>query len=262
MAFTSSIFLFVFFPLCLGGYYLAAGGERGVAALRRLRLPDLFLVCASMVFYAWAAFDGALWLVGYVLLAFLLGRIIARMPKGTPARLLAAGCSVLVVVLMLVYFKYYNFSVTTVNRLFSLAIATRSIVAPLGVSFITFSAVSYFVDISRGDAKPGSLLDTALYLTFFPKVISGPIAQWKDFVPFVNEHERRFDSALFLQGLNRIVIGFAKKLILADIFGALIAEIEGNLSVGMDQPTAWGVAFLYMLQIYYDFPPTRTSPSA
>ena len=63
---------------------------------------------------------------------------------------------------MLVYFKYYNFSVTTVNRLFSLSIATRSIVAPLGVSFITFSAVSYFVDISRGDAKPGSLLDTAL----------------------------------------------------------------------------------------------------
>ena len=253
MAFTSSIFLFVFFPLCLGGYYLAAGVERGVAALRRLRLPDLFLVCASMVFYAWAAFDGALWLVGYVLLAFLLGRVIAGMPKGTPARLLAAGCSVLVVVLMLVYFKYYNFSVTTVNRLFSLAIATRSIVAPLGVSFITFSAVSYFADISRGDAKPGSLLDTALYLTFFPKVISGPIAQWKDFAPFVNEHERRFDSALFLQGLNRIVIGFAKKLILADIFGALIAEMEGNLSVGMDQPTAWGVAFLYMLQIYYDF---------
>ena len=253
MAFTSSIFLFVFFPLCLGGYYLAAGVERGVAALRRLRLPDLFLVCASMVFYAWAAFDGALWLVGYVLLAFLLGRVIAGMPKGTPARLLAAGCSVLVVVLMLVYFKYYNFSVTTVNRLFSLSIATRSIVAPLGVSFITFSAVSYFVDISRGDAKPGSLLDTALYLTFFPKVISGPIARWKDFVPFVNEHERRFDSALFLHGLNRIVIGFAKKLILADIFGALIAEIEGNLSVGMDQPTAWGVAFLYMLQIYYDF---------
>lgn len=130
MAFTSSIFLFVFFPLCLGGYYLAAGVERGVAALRRLRLPDLFLVCASMVFYAWAAFDGALWLVGYVLLAFLLGRVIAGMPKGTPARLLAAGCSVLVVVLMLVYFKYYNFSVTTVNRLFSLSIATRSIVAP------------------------------------------------------------------------------------------------------------------------------------
>lgn len=245
MAFTSSIFLFVFFPLCLGGYYLAAGVERGVAALRRLRLPDLFLVCASMVFYAWAAFDGALWLVGYVLLAFLLGRVIARDAQGDARR----GCwrqdaRCWLWCWMLAYFKYYNFSVTTVNRLFSLAIATRSIVAPLGVSFITFSAVSYFVDISRGDAKPGSLLDTALYLTFFPKVISGPIAQWKDFAPFVNEHERRFDSALFLHGLNRIVIGFAKKLILADIFGALIAEIEGNLSVGMDQPTAWGVAFL------------------
>ncbi len=253
MAFTSSIFLFVFFPLCLIGYYLAAALERGAAALCRLRLPDLFLVGASLVFYAWTAFDGALWLVGYVLLVFLLGQVIARMPKGTPARLLAAGCSVLVVVLMLLYFKYYNFSVTSFNRLFSLSVPTRSIVAPLGVSFITFSAVSYFVDISRTDAKTGSLLDTALYLTFFPKVISGPIAQWKDFVPYVRCGERHFESALFLQGLNRIIIGFAKKLILADIFGALIAEIEGNLNVGMDQPTAWGVAFLYMLQIYYDF---------
>ena len=70
--------------------------ERGVAALRRLRLPDLFLVCASMVFYAWAAFDGALWLVGYVLLAFLLGRVIAGMPRdakrGCWRRVLGAGC--------------------------------------------------------------------------------------------------------------------------------------------------------------------------
>ena len=92
MAFTSSIFLFVFFPLCLGGYYLAAGVERGVAALRRLRLPDLFLVCASMVFYAWAAFDGALWLVGYVLLAFLLGRVIGDAGAAAGGRMLGAGC--------------------------------------------------------------------------------------------------------------------------------------------------------------------------
>ena len=131
MLFSSMAFLILFLPITLAGYWLLRGYWK-----------NIWLLIVSMVFYAWAAFDGALWLVGYVLLAFLLGRVIAGMPKGTPARLLAAGCSVLVVVLMLVYFKYYNFSVTTVNRLFSLSIATRSIVAPLGVSFITFSAVS------------------------------------------------------------------------------------------------------------------------
>lgn len=211
MAFTSSIFLFVFFPLCLGGYYLAAGVERGVAALRRLRLPTCFWSAQAWCFTPGRPLMGRCGWWGMCCWPFCSGASSPGCQRGRRCGCWRRGARCWLMVLMLVYFKYYNFSVTTVNRLFSLSIATRSIVAPLGVSFITFSAVSYFVDISRGDAKPGSLLDTALYLTFFPKVHLRPDCPVEGLCPLCQRApERRFDSALFLQGLNRIVIGFAK----------------------------------------------------
>lgn len=176
MVFTSSLFLFVFFPLCLGGYWLTVGLQRAVPRLQRLRFPDWFLVAASLAFYGWTAVDGIGWVVGYILLVYLLGRVIVQVPGKTQAGLLAVLSSVLVVTLTLLYCKYYNFAVSSLNQLLSVGISTKSIVAPLGISFITFSAVSYFVDLYRRDRAPGTLLDTALYLSFFPKVISGPIA--------------------------------------------------------------------------------------
>ncbi len=253
MVFTSSIFLFVFFPICLALYHTANFLQRKKEVLSSLRLTDWILVVFSLVFYGWTMYDGVVWIVGYVLMVYLLGRIIAGMPQKTSAGLLAVLSSVLVVVLGLLYFRYFNFAVDNINRLFSSSISVVKIVAPLGVSFITFSAISFFVDIYRRDAKPGSFLDTAIYLTFFPKVISGPIALWKDFAPNIRWENRKIDSGDFLWGLNRIVIGFAKKVILADTLGALVAQIQGNISGGMDLPTAWGTAFCYMLQIYYDF---------
>lgn len=124
----------------------------------------------------------------------------------------------------------------------------KSLAAPLGLSFLTFSAVSYLTDIYRGDAAQGSLMDCALYLTFFPKVVSGPIVLWKDFKPQIGERKTTLKAGI--DGLNRIMIGFAKKIILADSFGACIAQIGIS---GIDRITAAGTLVLYMLQIYYDF---------
>ena len=253
MAFTSSIFLFVFFPICLLGFFLAHAVEKVGSVFKKLRLSDLFLVGIGLIFYGWASLDGIFWMVGMIFLVFLLGKLIEKVPQKTPARLLAVLCSVLVVTLALIYFKYTGFLVTTINQIFSFSLSVKSIAAPLGVSFITFSAISYFVDIYRQDAKAGNLLDAALYLSFFPKVISGPIALWKDFSVQICWADRKLDTENFLWGLNRMILGFAKKVILADVFGLLISQISGNMSGGIDILTAWGMAFLYMLQIYYDF---------
>ena len=253
MAFTSSIFLFVFFPICLLGFFLAHAVEKVGSVFKKLRLSDLFLVGIGLIFYGWASLDGIFWMVGMIFLVFLLGKLIEKVPQKTPARLLAVLCSVLVVTLALIYFKYTGFLVTTINQIFSFSLSVKSIAAPLGVSFITFSAISYFVDIYRQDAKAGNLLDAALYLSFFPKVISGPIALWKDFSVQICWAYRKLDTENFLWGLNRMILGFAKKVILADVFGLLISQISGNMSGGIDIITAWGMAFLYMLQIYYDF---------
>lgn len=124
----------------------------------------------------------------------------------------------------------------------------QSILAPLGLSFITFSAISYLADIYRGNASAGSLIDCALYITFFPKVISGPIVLWKDFQAQIKQ--RKMSLNLSADGINRIIIGFAKKVLLADTFGACLTNIGTQ---GIDQLTAFGTLILYMLQIYYDF---------
>ena len=124
----------------------------------------------------------------------------------------------------------------------------KALAAPLGLSFITFSAISYLTDIYRGQASAGSLTDCALYLTFFPKVISGPIVLWKDFQRQMPD--RKISLELYTAGINRMMAGFAKKVILADTFGACLAEIG---LANIDRVTAVGTLVLYMLQIYYDF---------
>ena len=253
MAFTSSIFLFVCLPLWTGLYYLAQLVQRRCSPLQRLRPGDLVLVGVSLFFYAWSSLDGLIWMVGMVLLTFLLGQLIQRTPAQAAAGRLAVGCSVLVVALGLGYFKYAGFLSRNLSRLLNLQLGVADIAAPLGISFITFSSISYFMDIYRRQASAGTLLDTALYLTFFPKVISGPIERWKDFAPQVRGNLRACTAGQFVQGIDRLLIGMGKKLILADIFGALISEIQTNSAAGMDMATAWGAAFLYMLQLYYDF---------
>lgn len=143
----------------------------------------------------------------------------------------------------LVYYKYTGF----LQEILPIS-SEKQILAPLGISFIVFSTISYIIDVWRGDAEHGSLIDCALYITFFPKVVSGPIVLWKEFQNNIYERRTSLDDAV--QGINRIAIGFVKKVILADTFGACIAQIG---QVNIDRITAIGTLLLYMLQIYYDF---------
>lgn len=153
---------------------------------------------------------------------------------------------VAVVTFILVYYKYADFLTNLLS--FNFSAEKTSLVAPIGISFITFSAISYLVDIRRGHGDCKNPINCALYLCFFPKVISGPIVLWKDFKPLCGQKTLTLDMAF--EGIERIMMGFAKKLIIADTFGACIASTVG---VAIDVPTAWGVNFLFMMQIYFDF---------
>ena len=246
MPFTHLVFLFVFLPLCLAGYYGIELIGWKWKTLQTLRMKDLFLWIASLGFYACAGIRDAFFLVGYSILVYAAGRLIAAR-KQNPSPKFWLALSAFGVLLILFVCKYAAF----VFRIFTGSSLGISIAAPLGISFITFSAVSYLTDTYRGDAAPGSFLDTALYLTFFPKVSSGPIQLWKEFQGQLNR--KIPDSTQVIRSINRIIIGMAKKLILADTFGAVVADIQSSAAYGIDAPTAWGGAFLYMLQIYYDF---------
>lgn len=273
MAFTTQIFLFIFFPICLGVYKfieLIEKNHRIKVCSEKLRVKDSILIIFSLGFYMWAVFDDIFRFVLYILFVYMIGNFIQKYRAKKVVIMIEDGLqsneilerkkvskavpvlwfSIFSFVFCLVCFKYTYILADVWNFLFHREVVAQSYLAPLGISFITFSAISYVVDIYRGDADAGNLFDCFLYMSFFPKVVSGPIVLWKDYNKQISNRRCSVDS--FVEGINRIMIGFAKKLILADQFGAFIAEIP--LEAGsMDSITAFASMFAYMLQIYFDF---------
>lgn len=263
MSFTTVTFIFVFFPISMALYYLVyfLESKNKFKNLKKFRILDLTVIAISSIFYIWAIFDDIFRFYAYIFIVYLFGKLIEilkqqdkhlvvyegernkRISLAVP--ILALG--VIFLVYTLVHFKYTGILARLYNFFFKSDIVAKNYIAPLGISFITFSAISYLVDIYRGDAKAGSLIDCALYLIFFPKVVSGPIVLWKDFSNQIDE--RKISIDLMNRGITKIMIGFSKKLILADTFGGLIATANGSIDI----LTSWGVALLYMLQIYFDF---------
>lgn len=269
MNFTTPIFIFVFFPIVLAIYFIIDFLDRrkiGASFFIRFRMKDICLIVLSLLFYMWACFDDMIKLIFYIIVVWLAGCWISRSHRlyirifradkddGEKAcgkislAVFVLSGSILMVLFCLIHYKYMPLLADIWNYLFRGNLVKESILAPIGISFITFSAISYLVDIYRKDAPPGSLLDCMLYLSFFPKVISGPIVLWKDFKPMLKGRTMTLEG--FVEGINRIMIGFAKKLVLADQFGACAANVIAGET---DVITGWGMAFLYMLQIYYDF---------
>lgn len=252
MGFTSPTFIFVFFPLSIGFFYAIYFFERKNNTLAKLRLKDIFLIFFSLLFYGWTGFKGILGLVVYVVLVYLGGRIISSNSRDEDKKNKSIITIIVIVLIsILFYFKYITFVTSAISSITGINVVIQVIWIPLGISFITFSALSYILDVFREDCEAGSLIDVALYLVLFTKIISGPIVLWKDFSPQITNRDISIDS--FFRGCNRIMIGFAKKLILADSFGMIVSQISGEIPYGIDMITAWGCAILYTLQIYYDF---------
>ena len=277
MQFTSLTYLYLFFPVTLVLYYVF---YRHMAKKGSCLIGNIILTLFSIVFYAAAGVRDVLILLIFVCVIYCLGRLVAwtrtkeaarvgaistetGVSEETVAKLsghsasgktaakkirwspLVLAVSIAAVLYVLVYCKYRPF-LWQIGIHLGGAAETKSL---LGVSFIVFSAISYLIDIYRGDATPGSPFDAAFYITFFPKVVSGPIVQWKHFQPQIQT--RSMDTDRFVAGINRIVIGLAKKVILADTFGTYIGKIAGQTAI--DAPSAWLCWLLYALEIYYDF---------
>lgn len=265
MGFTTTTFLFVFLPILLVVYYVFYIKMNKTALLSSTVAGNIILIIFSFVFYAWALATTAVALLIFSLLVWLLGAWIERVSKtklavpvyrdtekkelivnlSTP--LLAIG--VIGIVYMLYHFKYYPLLAPIISS-YSYIDPNKyaSITVPLGISFISFSVISYLADIYLDKASAGSFLDCLLYILFFPKIISGPIVLWRDFQNQTKARLISIDS--FVSGINLVAVGFAKKVILADTFGAHAEILKGQC---IDAATAWFGWILYALQIYYDF---------
>lgn len=243
MVFSSTIFLFIFLPLVLLGYYLL-----------KVEYRNTFLLLVSLFFYAW----GEPTYLGVMLLSifvnYISGLLIDRLRinnKEFEAKLSMIG-SVVLNLGMLFYFKYFDFFIEIINSTFKTNYKILNISLPIGISFFTFQGLSYVLDVYMKNSKvQKNICKLGLYVSLFPQLIAGPIVRYLD----VNE---QIDSRIcslekFTSGIKRFTVGLGKKVIIANQMG-LVADSIFNAPVGQHSISiAWIGIICYSFQIYYDF---------
>lgn len=242
MVFSSQIFLFLFLPVVLMGYYL-------ICKIEKRGTKNLWLLLASILFYAY----GEPFFVYVMLFASLFNWFISKLiseKEGIKKNICfiigLAGNSIL-----LVYYKYTGFMIENINIVFDLNITVPQLTLPIGISFFSFQALSYIIDIYRGDAEVAKTpLQACLYLMFFPQLIAGPIIRYKSIANEIAVRRENIDD--FSDGIGRLIIGIGKKVLIANVLGETVDLIfSGTLEESV--VLYWIGAFSYMLQIYYDF---------
>lgn len=244
MVFSSPIFLFLFLPVLLGVYYSVRAGSR-----------NLLLMLGSLGFYVWGEGRYAVVLLVSVAINYVFGLLIDRW-NGRRRAAVALAAAVAINLLLIGVFKYANFLVDNLNvGLVALGLrpwALGPVHLPLGISFFTFQALSYVIDVYRRDVPvQRGVIDFALYKTLFPQLIAGPIVRYRDVAAELAERSTTVDD--FALGVRRFIIGLAKKMLLANSVAAtadaIFAVPAGRLTAGL----AWLGIVCYALQIYFDF---------
>lgn len=243
MGFTEETFLFIFLPSTIIAYLL-------VGRLNRLGVQNLIILAFSLTFYAWSSLDTLVLFVVLCTLIYSIGYFLHSKRENIH---LPIVIPCLVLLIPLCYFKYTAFIVETINVLSSNNYSFMDVLVPIGISFVTFEGISFVVDVYKGYAKPGNFFDALLFLSFFPKITAGPIVLFRDFAPQIFAREHSVSKAS--HGFQRIIIGYAEKVILADTFGAQIAYIDELTNGGTtcDTLTLWLKGILIFFQIYFDF---------
>lgn len=243
MLFSSLVFLWFFLPAAVFLYYLAPGRNA----------KNIVLFAASLIFYGWGGPRYLLLVLLTALLCYVAGLCLDAAGERTALKKLSVGVFVLITLGTLGYFKYYNFFAATAGRLAGKELfPLRDIVLPLGISFYTFQAISYVVDVYRGKSPAQkNLFHMALYLFLFPQILSGPIIKYHQVAGQLTNRNETISMQFY--GIKRFVYGLAKKVLLANTFGQSVDYIMGVPSGQMGTLTAWLAVILYTLQIYYDF---------
>ena len=235
MVFSSVIFLFLFLPVVLGVYFLCP----------KQQAKNLWLIAASLLFYA---FSG-LWYVLLLLFSVLCNYIAGLFVSGRKPVLYAA---VAVNLGILGVFKYLGFLAQTVNHLPGVSVPVPSIVLPVGISFFTFQGLSYVIDVYRNEQlKSTKFSDVLLYISLFPQLVAGPIVRYEDVAHEVRSRSHTWEN--LARGLRRFIIGLSKKLLIADVCGSVVAQVYGADASILDSRAAWLGAVCYLMQIYFDF---------
>jgi alginate O-acetyltransferase complex protein AlgI len=245
MLFNSPIFLFGFLPIVLAIYFLSPK-----------RIRNTVLLLASLIFYAWGEVFYVGIMLACILSSYCFGLLIHKhqteeSQKSSAKYFLLAGLVVNLEILIL--FKYSGFIKNNINILLGAPqIDLGTVYLPLGISFFTFQAISYLVDIYRKEVEPQrNLFDLALYISLFPQLIAGPIVRYQD---IQNQIRQRYHSIqLFSNGVRLFIFGLAKKMLIANTMGEVSDSVFSLPDSDINLPLAWIGILAYTLQIYFDF---------
>lgn len=248
MGFTEITFLFIFLPASIL-LYLSAD-----RLFKNVKISNAVLSALSFAFCFWTDKNSLIFLAALIIFVYLAGLVLKTKGRHAPGqKRAAAAVPVIVLTAVLLFFKYVSVISSWINKAAGRGIIRAAdIIVPAGLSFIIFGSISYLIDIYRGDAPAGTLLECCTFISMFPKLISGPIVLWKDMRSQLSERKSTAEQTAY--GIDRIIVGLAKKAILADTFGAQIASINSGIAgSGADVPTMWLRALLYFFQLYLDF---------
>ena len=238
MVFSSLLFIYIFLALLLVAYFIVKNNT-----YRRI-----VLIVFSLVFYAWGEPRYVFLMIALVLADYLFGLMVAKNEKKRKKLFLVLA--IVVNLGILFFFKYLGFTVGIFNGIFGWKVQTPALTMPIGISFFTFQAMSYVIDVYRGDAKvQKKFSNLLLYVSFFPQLIAGPIVRYKDIEMQLDS--RQVSLSDFGDGVFRFSIGLAKKVLIADSCAMVVSSLYGLTDATF--VGRWAGAVFFTLQLYFDF---------
>jgi len=244
--FNSTEFLFFFLPTVFAGYF----------SLLKLRLylpAKLWLLCASLFFYSYWELSYLPLLVGSILLNFSASQILHRKDFEQSTRMWVLALAICANIGFLGYYKYADFLIENLNLAFSTNFSLMNLLLPLAISFFTFQQIAYLVDSYRGEVDERNLIDYAIFVSFFPQLIAGPIVHHKQMMPqFANVHNSRIDLKNIFVGLLLLGIGLFKKTVIADQFAPWVAAGYADTAT-LSLVGSWALSLGFTMQLVFDF---------
>ena len=246
MLFSSTTFLYLFLPVVLFFNFVVFKKSR--------LLQNIFLLFASLFFYAWGEPRFVLIMIASIIINWAFGIWVNKKRENKAASRVIIALDVLFNLSILFVFKYLTFAGNIIDSLFGANLSLPDIALPIGISFFTFQAMSYVIDVYRQKGKvQNNLLFVGLYISFFPQLIAGPIVRYETIADEIENRKETVND--FFDGFARFIVGLSKKVLLANSF-AVLADKTFDLAKNGDPVSvsfSWLGAVAYTLQIFFDF---------
>lgn len=246
MVFTSAMFMFMFLPLVTILYFLI-----------NIKFRNILLLIASLLFYAWGEPKHVIVMLISIAINYYFGLLVHKNSSDVSNKKKSLIYAIVLNLGMLMFFKYFNFIIANINSLASIIGINKEFVVspihlPIGISFFTFQGLSYVIDVYRNDAKvQKNIYNLALYISFFPQLIAGPIVRYHDVAMQIDKRDITIDK--FCYGIRRFILGFGKKILISNQVGFVADKVFAININELSTSLAWIGIICYTLQIYFDF---------